>query len=121
MHGEMPIALPEHRDTGLPGQRGEAAVVGEYTLPGCSAGLKPDAIERSLRREVGDAHLPMLAEHHVAPVGRKIQRVDHHVRPALFGRWQIEHANAVAALNCRALGAQGGMPTPDEVGRLLVR
>jgi sugar/nucleoside kinase (ribokinase family) len=33
----------------------------------------------------------------------------------------LTYANAVAALNCRALGAQGGMPTPDEVGRLLVR
>ena len=28
-------------------------------------------------------------------------------------------ANAVAALNCRALGARGGMPTRDEVTQLL--
>lgn len=31
----------------------------------------------------------------------------------------LVYANAVAALNCRALGARGGMPTQDEVGRLL--
>jgi sugar/nucleoside kinase (ribokinase family) len=29
------------------------------------------------------------------------------------------YANAVAALNCRALGARGGIPTSDEVQRLL--
>lgn len=29
------------------------------------------------------------------------------------------YANAVAALNCRALGARGGMPTREDVGRLL--
>lgn len=29
------------------------------------------------------------------------------------------YANAVAALNCRALGARGGVPTRDEVARLL--
>jgi len=33
----------------------------------------------------------------------------------------LAYANAVAALNCRALGARGGMPTRDEVQRLLVR
>jgi sulfofructose kinase len=33
----------------------------------------------------------------------------------------LAYANAVAALNCRALGARGGMPTRDEVERLLVR
>jgi sugar/nucleoside kinase (ribokinase family) len=32
----------------------------------------------------------------------------------------LAYANAVAALNCRALGAQGGMPTPAEVDSLLV-
>jgi sulfofructose kinase len=31
----------------------------------------------------------------------------------------LAYANAVAALNCRALGARGGMPTRDEVARLL--
>lgn len=31
----------------------------------------------------------------------------------------LRYANAVAALNCRALGARGGMPTRDEVARLL--
>ena len=31
----------------------------------------------------------------------------------------LRYANAVAALNCRALGARGGMPTPDEVETLL--
>jgi sugar/nucleoside kinase (ribokinase family) len=31
----------------------------------------------------------------------------------------LTYANAVAALNCRALGARGGMPTIDEVDRLL--
>jgi sugar/nucleoside kinase (ribokinase family) len=31
----------------------------------------------------------------------------------------LVYANAVAALNCRALGARGSMPTADEVGRLL--
>ncbi|MBM3772603.1 MAG: ribokinase [Acidimicrobiia bacterium] len=31
----------------------------------------------------------------------------------------LRYANAVAALNCRALGARGGLPTPDEVTRLL--
>ena len=31
----------------------------------------------------------------------------------------LTYANAVAALNCRALGAQGAMPTADEVDRLL--
>ena len=32
----------------------------------------------------------------------------------------LAYANAVAALNCRGLGAQGAMPTRDEVERLLV-
>lgn len=31
----------------------------------------------------------------------------------------LAYANAVAALNCRALGARGGIPTADEVERLL--
>jgi sulfofructose kinase len=31
----------------------------------------------------------------------------------------LSYANAVAALNCRALGARGGLPTPDEVGQLM--
>jgi sulfofructose kinase len=31
----------------------------------------------------------------------------------------LEYANAVAALNCRALGARGGLPTPAEVDDLL--
>jgi sulfofructose kinase len=31
----------------------------------------------------------------------------------------LEYANAVAALNCRALGARGGLPTPQEVEDLL--
>jgi sulfofructose kinase len=31
----------------------------------------------------------------------------------------LAYANAVAALNCRALGARGGLPTADEVHRLL--
>jgi sulfofructose kinase len=31
----------------------------------------------------------------------------------------LMYANAVAALNCRRLGARGGMPTPDEVEQLL--
>lgn len=31
----------------------------------------------------------------------------------------LRYANAVAALNCRALGAQGGLPTSDEVEQLL--
>ena len=33
----------------------------------------------------------------------------------------LSYANAVAALNCRALGARGGIPTADEVERLLTR
>ena len=32
----------------------------------------------------------------------------------------LTYANAVAALNCRALGARGGLPTPGEVDQLLV-
>ncbi len=32
----------------------------------------------------------------------------------------LEYANAVAALNCRGLGARGGLPTPAEVEQLLV-
>jgi sulfofructose kinase len=32
----------------------------------------------------------------------------------------LSFANAVAALNCRALGARGGLPTPDEVDQLMV-
>jgi sulfofructose kinase len=32
----------------------------------------------------------------------------------------MRYANAVAALNCRGLGARGGMPTADEVEALLV-
>jgi sugar/nucleoside kinase (ribokinase family) len=32
----------------------------------------------------------------------------------------LTYANAVAALNCRALGACGGVPTSDEVERLLM-
>ena len=31
----------------------------------------------------------------------------------------LGYANAVAALNCRALGSRGGLPTPDEVDQLL--
>jgi sugar/nucleoside kinase (ribokinase family) len=31
----------------------------------------------------------------------------------------LSYANAVAALNCRALGARGGLPTPDEVEQLM--
>ncbi len=31
----------------------------------------------------------------------------------------LAFANAVAALNCRALGGRGGLPTPDEVEQLL--
>ncbi|HUK33548.1 MAG TPA: PfkB family carbohydrate kinase [Vicinamibacterales bacterium] len=31
----------------------------------------------------------------------------------------LRYANAVAALNCRALGARGGLPTRDEVDQLL--
>jgi len=31
----------------------------------------------------------------------------------------LAYANAVAALNCRALGARGGLPTHDEVERLM--
>jgi sugar/nucleoside kinase (ribokinase family) len=31
----------------------------------------------------------------------------------------LSYANAVAALNCRALGARGGLPTAEEVGQLL--
>jgi sulfofructose kinase len=31
----------------------------------------------------------------------------------------LDYANAVAALNCRALGARGGIPTPGEVDDLL--
>jgi sulfofructose kinase len=31
----------------------------------------------------------------------------------------LAYANAVAALNCRALGARGGLPTPPEVEQLL--
>jgi sulfofructose kinase len=33
----------------------------------------------------------------------------------------LAYANAVAALNCRGLGARGGMPTADEVDGLLAR
>ena len=32
----------------------------------------------------------------------------------------LTYANAVAALNCRALGSRGGLPTRDEVDQLLV-
>jgi sulfofructose kinase len=31
----------------------------------------------------------------------------------------LTYANAVAALNCRALGARGGLPSPEEVEQLL--
>ena len=31
----------------------------------------------------------------------------------------LSYANAVAALNCRALGARGGLPVPEEVDQLL--
>ena len=31
----------------------------------------------------------------------------------------LDYANAAAALNCRALGARGALPTPEEVERLL--
>jgi sulfofructose kinase len=31
----------------------------------------------------------------------------------------LSYANAVAALNCRALGARGGLPTPEEVEQLM--
>ncbi len=32
----------------------------------------------------------------------------------------LTYANAVAALNCRALGSRGGIPTPEEVEQLLL-
>ena len=32
----------------------------------------------------------------------------------------LSYANAVAALNCRALGARGGLPTRDEVQQLML-
>jgi sulfofructose kinase len=32
----------------------------------------------------------------------------------------LEYANAVAALNCRALGSRGGLPTPAEVDQLML-
>ena len=32
----------------------------------------------------------------------------------------LSYANAVAALNCRALGSRGGLPTPDEVEQLML-
>jgi sulfofructose kinase len=32
----------------------------------------------------------------------------------------LEYANAAAALNCRALGARGALPTPEEVDQLLL-
>lgn len=32
----------------------------------------------------------------------------------------LSYANAVAALNCRALGARGGLPTPGEVEQLML-
>jgi len=32
----------------------------------------------------------------------------------------LTYANAVAALNCRALGARGGLPTPAEVDAMLL-
>ena len=32
----------------------------------------------------------------------------------------LDYASAAAALNCRALGAQGGLPTPAQVDRLLL-
>jgi sulfofructose kinase len=32
----------------------------------------------------------------------------------------LSYANAVSALNCRALGARGGLPVPDEVEQLMV-
>ena len=32
----------------------------------------------------------------------------------------LEYANAVAALNCRALGSRGGLPTPAEVEQLML-
>jgi sugar/nucleoside kinase (ribokinase family) len=32
----------------------------------------------------------------------------------------LSYANAVAALNCRALGARGGLPTPREVEQLML-
>jgi sulfofructose kinase len=33
----------------------------------------------------------------------------------------LAYANAVAALNCRALGSRGGLPTPEEVEQLMRR
>jgi sulfofructose kinase len=32
----------------------------------------------------------------------------------------LSYANAVAALNCRALGSRGGLPTPEEVDQLML-
>lgn len=32
----------------------------------------------------------------------------------------LRYANAVGALNCRALGSRGGLPTPDEVEQLML-
>lgn len=39
--------------------------------------------------------------------------------PAADVEEMLDYANAVAALNCRALGAQGAIPTPTEVDELL--
>jgi sulfofructose kinase len=40
-------------------------------------------------------------------------------RPEADVEQLMAYANAVAALNCRGLGARGAMPTPDEVDALL--
>jgi sugar/nucleoside kinase (ribokinase family) len=32
----------------------------------------------------------------------------------------LSYANAAAALNCRALGSRGGLPTADEVEQLML-
>lgn len=41
------------------------------------------------------------------------------LRPEADVEWLMVYANAVAALNCRGLGARGGLPTRDEVDVLM--
>ncbi len=41
------------------------------------------------------------------------------LRPEADVAWLMAYANAVAALNCRRVGARGGLPTRDEVETMM--
>lgn len=115
---EFPSALTGYEETG----RALEAMAREFAAPLVCATLGPDgSLARCAGREVrtrafpidcvdstgaGDAFRGGFAAGCLRAPGGDIEDV-------------LTYANAVAALNCRALGARGGLPTPVEVEQLL--